>query len=118
MSHRAQAKSDLLLERFVASLENRWAPVKCATDPRQIDALYAKLPARFPPLYERLVLSYAGKKLTFDPVRCWQILPDLTSTDSFLKSVAIRHCGRGCREAVTSSLARDLGEIMTLFAST
>jgi hypothetical protein len=63
MSYRAQAKSDLLLERFVASLEKRSAPVKCNTDPRQIDALYAKLPARLPPLYERLVLSYRWEEV-------------------------------------------------------
>jgi len=91
MSHRVQAKSDSLVERFVASFEKldhmvldeafdfeawklmqvpvgktgceRWAPVKCDTDPRYLDALYRKLPALFPPLYERLVLSYRWEEV-------------------------------------------------------
>jgi hypothetical protein len=91
MAYRVQAKSDSLIERFVASFEKldhmvldeafdfeawklmevpagktgceRWAPVKYDTDPRYLDALYAKLPARFPPLYERLVLSYRWEEV-------------------------------------------------------
>jgi hypothetical protein len=35
-----------------------WRPAKISTDPKLLDPLYAKLPARFPPLYEQLVLSY------------------------------------------------------------
>jgi hypothetical protein len=35
-----------------------WRPVRISTDPRLLDPLYAKLPARLPPLYEKLVLSY------------------------------------------------------------
>jgi hypothetical protein len=35
-----------------------WRPAKTPADPRLLDPLYAKLPARFPPLYEQLVLSY------------------------------------------------------------
>jgi hypothetical protein len=38
--------------------EARWRPAKLDTSPSSLDPLYAKLPARFPPLYERLVLSY------------------------------------------------------------
>jgi hypothetical protein len=38
--------------------EARWRPAKLETSPSSLDPLYAKLPARFPPLYERLVLSY------------------------------------------------------------
>jgi hypothetical protein len=37
---------------------HHWSPAKASLDPSSLDALYAKLPARFPPLYERLVLSY------------------------------------------------------------
>ncbi len=36
----------------------RWEPIRVETDPSCLDALYAKLPARFPHLYEQLVLSY------------------------------------------------------------
>jgi hypothetical protein len=35
-----------------------WRPVLQATDASMFDPLYAKLPARFPPLYELLVLTY------------------------------------------------------------
>jgi len=35
-----------------------WRPAKTTTDYELLDPLYAKLPARFPPLYEGLVLSY------------------------------------------------------------
>ena len=37
---------------------NHWRPLRIATDPSALDAVYARLPARFPPLYEELVLSY------------------------------------------------------------
>jgi hypothetical protein len=36
----------------------RWRPVQVATDPEHLEPLYSQLPARFPCLYERLVLSY------------------------------------------------------------
>lgn len=36
----------------------QWRPVRVSTEHSCLEALYAKLPARFPPLYERLVLSY------------------------------------------------------------
>jgi hypothetical protein len=96
MSDRAQTKSVSLLERFVSSFEKlgplvldeafdyeawklkqvppgktgceRWAPVKCETDRRYLDALYGKLPARFPPLYELLVLTYRWEEV--DIRRC------------------------------------------------
>lgn len=35
-----------------------WQPARVDTDRRCLDALYSKLPARFPPLYESLVLRY------------------------------------------------------------
>lgn len=35
-----------------------WAPLKTITAPSLLEEVYAKLPGRFPPLYERLVLSY------------------------------------------------------------
>jgi len=36
----------------------RWEPIQVATDRSCLDNVYAKLPARFPPLYEQLILSY------------------------------------------------------------
>jgi hypothetical protein len=35
-----------------------WQPARTETDGRCLDALYAMLPACFPPLYEKLVLTY------------------------------------------------------------
>jgi hypothetical protein len=35
-----------------------WRPIGVTTNPTELEPLYAKLPARFPPLYEQLVLSY------------------------------------------------------------
>jgi hypothetical protein len=37
---------------------HHWLPLRLATDQSMLEAVYAKLPARFPPLYEQLVLSY------------------------------------------------------------
>lgn len=36
----------------------RWQPLSCKTDRLALEPLYAELPARFPPIYEQLVLSY------------------------------------------------------------
>jgi hypothetical protein len=36
----------------------RWSPIKVQTDAYALEPLYTKLPARFPPLYEQLLLSY------------------------------------------------------------
>ena len=38
--------------------QTHWHPERIDTDSRCLDPLYAKLPGRFPPLYERLVLTY------------------------------------------------------------
>jgi hypothetical protein len=35
-----------------------WRPVKASTPRSALDEIYSRLPARFPPLYEALVLSY------------------------------------------------------------
>ena len=78
--------TELLLDRFIASFEKlddmradkelfpiawqlavgdcdefgfkHWRPVPVKADPLMLDPLYAKLPGRFPPLFEHLVLSY------------------------------------------------------------
>lgn len=38
--------------------QRAWRPLKQSTDPACLQPLYAVLPARFPPLYEFLVLNY------------------------------------------------------------
>jgi hypothetical protein len=106
VSARSQAKYDQLLERFVASFEKldemildeafefeswslkkvpagktgceRWAPIKYATDARNLEALYARIPARFPPLYERLVLSYRWENVD---IRCCTLLANPPGAD-------------------------------------
>ncbi len=36
----------------------RWKPIKVETPQSQLEELYAELPGRFPPLFEKMVLSY------------------------------------------------------------
>lgn len=36
----------------------QWRPIQFLTEPSFLEELYVNMPARFPPLYERLVLSY------------------------------------------------------------
>jgi hypothetical protein len=36
----------------------RWRPIEKATEEDDLDSIYSQLPARFPQLYEQLVLSY------------------------------------------------------------
>ena len=36
----------------------RWRPIRVNTELSLLDPIYSKLPARFPPIFERLVLSY------------------------------------------------------------
>jgi len=38
--------------------QGRWRPIKVPPQVTALDPVYAKLPSRFPPLYEQLVLSY------------------------------------------------------------
>ena len=74
---------DLLIGRFVASFEkldemtisdpiaeqlatgdrdqyrcDRWRPIEVETEPSLLDPIYSTVSSRFPPLFERLVLSY------------------------------------------------------------
>jgi len=37
---------------------DHWRSLQVTTDRSMLDAVYARLPARFPPLFEQLVLSY------------------------------------------------------------
>jgi hypothetical protein len=36
----------------------QWRPARVSTEQSSLEAIYANLPTRFPPLYERLILSY------------------------------------------------------------
>ena len=56
----------------------RWAPTKVQTDPEELKLLYQKLPARFPPLYERLVLSYRWAEIDLGTYR---LLPNPPGPD-------------------------------------
>jgi hypothetical protein len=47
----------------------QWRPSKTKTDPELLSPLYAKLPARFPPLYEQLVLSYRWAEVDLQSFR-------------------------------------------------
>lgn len=38
--------------------QTHWRPARVDTENRCLEPLYGKLPGRFPPLYERLVLTY------------------------------------------------------------
>ncbi len=56
----------------------RWEPMKVRTDPAQLDPLLAKLPARLPPLFEQLVLSYRWAEVDLQSFR---LLPNPPGPD-------------------------------------
>jgi hypothetical protein len=62
----SQARRAELLQTFVASwpkqVGNRHG-VRQNTDQAMLDRLYASLPARFPPLFEQLVLTYRWREV-------------------------------------------------------
>lgn len=94
MSNKSRAKAEQLLPRFVDSFTKLdygvldeafdfeawkvgrvppgktgcefWAPTKHKTDPLRLEALYARLPARFPPLYESLILHYRWEEVDLE----------------------------------------------------
>jgi len=53
----------------------RWEPLRKRTDPSQLDPLLAKLPAKFPPLFEELVLSYRWAEVDLQLFRLLPIPP-------------------------------------------
>lgn len=99
-------KRDQLVERFVASFEQlddmaalkeidqfawelrtgepnefgriKWRPLRTKADPAMLDMLYTKIPARFPPLFERLVLCYRWAKVD---LRLFRLLPNPPGLD-------------------------------------
>ena len=52
------AAAQLAIDSAAEYGRREWRPRRVTTDPTELAPLYAKLPARFPPLYEQLVLSY------------------------------------------------------------
>jgi|SRR5579872_3768020 len=53
-------------EEVGTNVEERWRPIKVATDPSALDALHAKLPARIPKLFERLLPNYRWAEVDLD----------------------------------------------------
>jgi hypothetical protein len=49
----------------------RWTPLKTDTEASSLEPLYSKLPARFPRLFERLVLSFRWAAVELD---CYSLL--------------------------------------------
>ena len=47
----------------------QWRPLKFETPRSALETIYARLPARFPPLFERLVLSYRWAKVDLQTYR-------------------------------------------------
>jgi hypothetical protein len=76
-----------------------WRPAKIATDASLLEPLYMKLPARFPPLFEKLVLSYRWAEVDLGAyrLRANPPGPDLAgllgeiSKDDFLFQTLIRN---------------------------
>jgi hypothetical protein len=56
----------------------RWKPKKVRTDQSQLEPLSAKLPARFPPLFEELVLSYRWAEVD---LQLFRLLPNPPGPD-------------------------------------
>jgi hypothetical protein len=68
----SEARRAKLIEKFVAVWpENASArpPALHKTDSSKLEPLYAKLPARFPTLYEQLVLTYRWAETDFELYR-------------------------------------------------
>jgi hypothetical protein len=55
-----------------------WKPRKTEPEPALLDPLYAKLPAKFPPLFERLLLSYRWAEIDLHKYR---LLPNPPGAD-------------------------------------
>jgi hypothetical protein len=126
MSSRRQAQDELLIERFIESFQSlddmmaherldpvawqlatgesdqygcrRWIPIKVDTEDSSLEPLYSKLPAKFPRLFERLVLSYRWAEVELDRYRLLANPPgpDLTgllqqmSKDSYMWDCLIK----------------------------
>ena len=49
--------------------QTKWRPLRYATDASHLELLYAKLPARLPKLYERLILSFRWAEVDLETFR-------------------------------------------------
>src|ERR1700693_5240282 len=47
----------------------QWRPMKVDTDSKKLEGLYSILPARFPPLFERLILTYRWAEIDLQAYR-------------------------------------------------
>ena len=76
-----------------------WRPIFQTTDATMLDPLYAKLPARFPPLYENLLLTYRWAEVDLGSYRLFgnPLGPDLLvflheiSKDKFMSSYLLNN---------------------------
>lgn len=64
----------------------QWHPIHYPTDRAHLDALYEVLPARFPPLYEQLVLSYRWAEVDLKQYRLLANAPG-TNLSKLLKEI-------------------------------
>jgi hypothetical protein len=112
MASNTRAADDLLVERFVASFEkldemkvsdpiaqqlatgdrdehrcSRWRPIKVDTEPSLLDPVYSMVPGRFPPLFERLVLSYRWAEVDLGSYRLMANRPG-SSLDGLLHEMS------------------------------
>ena len=80
-------------------LDDEWRSVRQATSLEMLESLYAKLPARFPPLYEQLVLTYRWPAVDLETYRLVgnPLGPNLSGLlqnilrDNFLSSFLLRN---------------------------
>lgn len=65
----------------------RWQPRRAETDISSLDMVYAKLPARFPPLFERFLLTYRWAEVDLET---YKLLPNPPGPDlnGFLRGMS------------------------------
>jgi hypothetical protein len=59
-------------------LDSFWRPLEVKTPPEELESIYAKLPTRFPPLYEDLILNYRWPEVD---LRLYTLLGNPPGTD-------------------------------------
>jgi len=66
---------------------HRWQPRKSETDASSLEMVYAKLPARFPPLFERFLLTYRWAEVDLE---IYKLLPNPPGPDlqGFLREMS------------------------------
>ena len=79
--------------------DKKWRPFRQKSSPDMLDSLYAKIPARFPPLYEQLVLAYRWPEVDLGSYRLVgnPVGPDLSGLlqnmlrDKFLSTFLLKN---------------------------